>query len=80
MPGVAAREAFRDELLNLLPQQLFTFVAKQFVHLGVHENDFSFSIHDYHGVRRRFQELVELRLGGSALGKLLLHLRRTRQR
>ncbi len=49
-------EAFRNDVLDLLPHQFIAAVAELFFRLHIQQNDFSARVHHHHGVGRRFQQ------------------------
>jgi hypothetical protein len=53
-------EARRQQRFNGLPQQFFSAVSKQLLHLRIDQDDFPVSIHHHHRIRRCFQKLSEL--------------------
>ncbi len=50
------REAFRNDVLDLLPHQLVAAVAELLLRLHIEQHDLSGLVHHHHGVGRRFQQ------------------------
>ena len=47
------REAFRNDVLHLLPQEFVAAVSELFFRLNVQQDDFSALVHHHHGIRSR---------------------------
>src|SRR5262249_41143642 len=59
--------AFRNQCLNVLPQQLLSSIAEQPLELGVDEGDFPFVVHYHHRVWGSVHQTAELKFRTLAL-------------
>ena len=50
------REALRNDVLHLLPDQFIAAVSELLLRLHVQQNDFSALVHHHHRIRSRFQQ------------------------
>ena len=62
-----ATEAFGHEYFDPLPQQFLPAPAKQLDRLGVDQHHFAVAVDDHHRIGRRFEQILELLVGSSAI-------------
>ena len=55
------REAFRNNVLYLLPDEFIAAVAELLLRLHIQQNDLSALVHHHHGIRRGLQQPAVLR-------------------
>src|SRR4029077_7266896 len=70
MVRVLSTEALRHEYFHFLPDQVTPGMAKNSFGLGVDQHDFTFPIHDYNRVGRRFEQALELEFRALAIGNV----------
>ncbi len=64
-----APESLRHQQLNALPQQIFSRISKQLLHLRVDQDDLSLLIHHHHCIWSCFQQLSEFAFRHDGLGR-----------
>ena len=65
-------KSLRDQDLNWAAHEFVSIKPEQPFGLGVHKRDFSCGIHDDHGIRCGFEELLRKLLRGFSPGKVIL--------
>jgi hypothetical protein len=73
------REAFRNDVLHLLPDQLIAAVSELFLRLKIQQSYFSTLVHHHHRVRSRFQQPAVLRVRLLSLAEIVAELRKAPQ-
>ena len=56
------REAFRNDVLHLLPDEFIAAVSELFLRLNIQQNDLPALVHHHHGIRRRLQQPAVFRI------------------
>src|SRR5262249_8446369 len=71
VPRMLAAKAFRNEDVDVFPEQFVALIAEDFFRLRIHQHDRAVAFYDDDGVGGGFQKSFEFLIGFTALGDVL---------
>src|SRR5215813_8267759 len=71
MPRMLAPETFRNQDLDVFPEQFLALITEDSLCLRIHEHDRAVALYDDDGIGRGFQQSFEFLIGLAALGDVL---------
>ena len=71
MPRMLAPEAFRNQDLDVFPEQFLALIAEDFLCLRIHQHDRAVVFYDDDGIGGGFQQSLEFLIGLAPLGDVL---------